>query len=396
MPVFTKKKLRSFVSGDVVLEVGEVITPLERLGARTISIKEENIKDISKPKNSTVEPDFDFSSCMAIPGFVDIHMHGYGGYSSSSTNFKEFKKMSEILPKHGVTSFFPSTMSQSKESLIEVAKAFKEAKRAEFSGSRMVGLHLEGPHLGKGEEKGVQYEGSLRPTDLSELEELVGASGDNIERLTLAPELEGALDYIEKAVSMGILVSAGHTDATYEEAIRSFDKGVKLVNHLYNGMRKFHHREPGILGAALTRDDIYAELIADLVHLHPAAIKLAIEAKGVERLVLITDSISAAGLSDGEYELGEQKIVVDDGVSRIEGGERLAGSTLTLDVAVRNLVNELGLELKDAVRMATLNPAELFDLYDRGKIREGCKGDIVIINESFEVVATILGGEVYS
>ncbi len=380
----------------MVLEVGEVITPLERLGARTISIEEGSIKDISKPKNRTVEPDFDFSSFTAIPGFVDIHMHGYGGYSSSAANVKDFKKMSEILPKHGVTSFFPSTVSQSKESLIEVAKAFKEAKKAEFSGSRMIGLHLEGPHLGKGKERGAQDGDSLRPIDLSELEELVNVSGDNIERVTLAPELEGSLNYIEKALSMGILVSAGHTDASYEEAIRSFDRGIKLVNHLYNGMRKFHHREPGVLGAALTRDDVYAELIADLVHLHPVAIKLAIKAKGVERLVLITDSISAAGLSDGEYGLGEQKIVVEDGVSRVKGGDRLAGSTLTLDAAVRNLVNELGLELKDAVRMATLNPAELFDLYDRGKIREGCKGDIVIINESFEVVATILGGEVYS
>lgn len=380
---------------DLILDVGDVITPVDRLEDMRICIKKGVIDEISKSENRRVEPDVDFSSCLAVPGFVDIHTHGYKGYATSSGRVKDLTQMAKHLPEHGVTSFLPSTVSETEEKLTEVAEAFKAADKTNYSGAEMVGLHLEGPHFGEGEEKGAQNVEVLRPPDVGELESLVEASGDNIKRVTIAPELDEAPEYIEKAVSMGILVSAGHTDASYEEAIDSFDKGVKIVSHLFNGMKKFHHREPGIIGACLTRDDVYAEIIADLIHLHPGAIELAIRAKGVEKLVLVTDSVSATGLPDGEYELGGQEIIVEEGVSRVKETGRLAGSTLTLEKAVKNIVEKTDLELEKAVKMATLNPASVLELDDRGMVSEGYLGDLAILDKNLEIVATIVRGEIF-
>ncbi|GAI22729.1 unnamed protein product, partial [marine sediment metagenome] len=256
------------------------------------------------------------------------------------------------------------------------------------------GLHLEGPHVGRGKEAGAQNVEFARDPDVGELEGLVEASGGNIRRVTLAPELPRALEYIKRAKELGITVAAGHTNATYEEAVAGFDEGITICNHLFNGMRLFHHREPGIIGACLVRDDVYAEMIADMIHLHPAAINTAIKAKGLEKTILITDAIATVGLPDGEYELGGLETVVKDGISRVKATGRLAGSTLTMDLAIKNLVTKLNLDLKDAVGMATSNPADALNLSDRGRLIPGCVANVTIFDSGFNVLVTIVKGKV--
>jgi N-acetylglucosamine-6-phosphate deacetylase len=229
---------------------------------------------------------------------------------------------------------------------------------------------------------------------VKELDELMNASGNKIKRVTLAPELFGALEYIKRAKEMGIVIAAGHTNATYNEAIDGFNAGVTICNHFFNGMRAFHHREPGIIGACLIRDDVYAEIIADMIHLHPATINIVIKGKGLDKTVLITDAVAETGLPDGEYELGGLETIVKDGISRIKATGRLAGSTLTMDVAVKNMVTKLNLDLKDAVRMATLNPANVLNLSDHGRLIQGSVANATVLDSEFNVLITIVKGNV--
>lgn len=385
------------MEGDLNFEVSEVLTPFERLENTQIIIEDGFIEEVNSGGGFSESSEERFSSCIAVPGFIDIHMHGYGGNDTSSANPEELKNISEGLVKHGVTSIFPTTVSESEETLLGVAEAFNGLSNSKVSGSKLAGLHLEGPHFGEGEEKGAQNPDVLRPPSVSELERLYDASGGTLERVTLAPELPGSIDYIKKAKSLDLVVSAGHTTADFDQTNKAIKSGISIINHLFNGMKSFHHREPGIIGSSLTNDDVYAELIADMIHLHPASIEMAIRSKGLDGIVLISDSISATGLPDGEYELGGQEIVIDDGVSRMKDSGRLAGSTLTLDEAVKNVYENLDLKLRDIIRLVSYNPAKAMGLQNRGKIEQGYRGDIVLLGRDLEVIATIVDGNlVYS
>lgn len=381
---------------NIILRVNKLLTPKKVFEKRSIEIEEGKIKKISSWGDvSSKKETLDFPDSIAVPGFIDIHTHGYGGHDVNSGKKKDLIKISESLPKHGVTSFIPTALSESPENLLNACRAFREAKKENYEGAEMLGIHLEGPHFGTGREKGAQNPKFLREPNVEELKKLNEASGGNIRRVTLGPELPGALEYIQTARELGIKVSAGHTHATYEEAIKGFDAGVTICIHLYNGMRRFHHREPGIIGACLTRDDVYAEMVADMIHLHPVAIQIAVGVKGLERCILITDSISVTGLPDGEYELGGQKTIVEDGTSRIKKTGRLAGSTLTMDEAVKNVIRELDFELKDVISMASLNPAEALGLSGRGKLAPDYLGNITILNSQLDVVATFIKGKLF-
>ncbi|MFX0171201.1 MAG: N-acetylglucosamine-6-phosphate deacetylase [Candidatus Hodarchaeota archaeon] len=202
------------------------------------------------------------------------------------------------------------------------------------------------------------------------------------------------MELIKYAKEKGIVIAAGHTNATYKEAILGFNSGVTICNHLFNGMRLFHHREPEIVRACFVRDDIYAEIIIDMVHLHPGAIEAVIKLKGREKVILITDAIAGTSLPNGEYELGGLKTFIKDGTSRIKSTGRLAGSTLTMDVAIKNMVTNLGVDLKDAIRMATSNPADALNLLDYGRIAQGCIADIVLLDLELNILTTICKGKV--
>lgn len=376
------------------LKVGKVLTPRKELDEVAIVIEEGKIKRLVPWDSASGDNALNYPEAIACPGFIDIHTHGYAGCDSTTDDSGNLLKIAESVPENGVTTFLPTTMSESEDVLLEAAEAFKEAKQRNGEGAEMPGIHFEGPYFGTGEEKGAQNPDFLRKPNLDELEYWYETTDGMIERITLAPELSGAKEYIEKAVEMGITLAAGHTAATYEEAMEGYSKGITISNHLYNGMKGFHHRNPGIIGATLTRGDVYAEMITDMIHLHPVAIDMAIRAKGVEKSVLITDSISATGLPDGEYELGDQEIVVESGTCRIKETGRLAGSTLTMDKAIKNVYSELNYDLTEVVRMATLNPATVLGYQDKGRLNPGCTGNVVILDSELNVLATIVEGKI--
>jgi len=379
----------------IILKVGKAVTPAQELGRVAIIIEQDRIKKVVPWSDIPRDEDvLSYPDAIATPGFIDIHTHGYGGHDATSGKDKDLIEITRSLLKHGVTSFLPTTMTASQDVLLKACRALRNVIEKDEKGAEILGLHLEGPHFGKGKEAGAQNVEFVRDPDVRELEELIEASGGNIRRVTLAPELPGALDYIMRAKELGIVVAAGHTNATYEEAVAGFDAGITICNHLFNGMRLFHHREPGIIGACLVRDDVYAEMITDMIHLHPIVINMAIKAKGLEKTILITDAIAETGLPDGEYNLGGLETVVKDGVSRIKVTGRLAGSTLTMDRAVKNMVTKLNLNLKDAVRMATSNPADVLNLSDRGHLIPGCVANITIFDSGLNVLATIVKGKV--
>ena len=379
----------------LVLKVDRAITPTEELREIGIVIEKDKIKKLVRWNEISQDNDvLYYPNSIAAPGFLDIHTHGYGGYDVTMNNVSGFVEISKSLLKHGVTSFLPSTVTQSQEILLQVCDAIKNAIKKEVKGAEILGLHLEGPHISTGKEAGAQNISFARNPDIKELEELIRNSDHNIKRITLAPELPGAVEYIKHAKKMGVVVAVGHTNATYEEAILGFDAGITICSHLFNGMRPFHHREPGIIGAYLARDDIYAELITDMVHLHPGTITAVVKLKGIEKLVLITDAIAETSLPDGEYEIGGLETILTDGISRIKATGRLAGSTLTMDVAVKNMVTQIGVALKDAIRMATLNPAEVMKLTNYGRLAPGFVADIVILDSELNILTTICKGTV--
>ncbi|MFB0500721.1 MAG: N-acetylglucosamine-6-phosphate deacetylase [Candidatus Hadarchaeaceae archaeon] len=378
----------------VVLKVGKVLTPTQELEKAAIFIEGDMIKEVVSwekiPRNKDV---LNYTDSIAAPGFIDIHTHGYGGHDATSGEEKDLIDFAESILRHGVTSFLPTTVTASQDVLLERSAMLRNAMEKNEKGAEILGLHLEGPCVGKGREAGVQNIEFARNPNVSELEELVKASKGNIRRVTLAPELPGALEYIRRAKELGLVVAAGHTNATFEEAIAGFDAGITICNHLFNGMRPFHHREPGIIGACLVRKDVYAEIIADMIHLHPVAISVAIKAKGPKKIILITDAAPQTGLPDGEYELGGIETIVKDGISRIKATGRLASSTLTMNNAIKNMVTKLNLNLKNAIRMATLNPADALNLSDRGRLVPGCVANVTVLDSKFKVLATIVKGK---
>ncbi|MHA2247804.1 MAG: N-acetylglucosamine-6-phosphate deacetylase [Candidatus Hodarchaeales archaeon] len=379
----------------LVLKADRVLTPLKELRNVAIIIEKDKIKKIVPWNEILQEKDvLYYPNAIATPGFIDIHIHGYGGCDVTMGKESCLAEMSKSLLKHGITSFIPTTVTQSQDILLKVCNNLKNVIKKEVEGAEILGLHLEGPYINKGKEAGAQNVIFARNPDIIELKELIKKSERKIKRITLAPELPEMREFISDVSKMGILVAAGHTNATFKEAINGFDAGITICNHLFNGMRPFHHREPGIIGAYFARDDIYAELIADMIHLHPKTIEVVIKLKSIEKLILISDAIAETNLPDGEYEIGGLKTVFRDGISRIKATGRLAGSTLTMDVAIKNMVSKLGLDLKDVIRMATENPAKAMNLSQYGCLEPGYVADIVILDSEINVLATICKGKI--
>lgn len=380
------------------LHVGEILTPLAHQRDVTITCREENIESI-KASSQTVEKaevDLSFPDGTAIPGFIDLHIHGYSGKSVNSGVVDDILDLARGVTQHGVTTIIPTTLSDTHTALLKACRAIADAKVTPHRGARIAGVHLEGPHINT-EQSGAQKDEILRDPSIDELTEYISASNQNIRRITLAPELSGAPEYINYANERDIAVSLGHTDASFETAIESFKQGVSAITHLFNRSGGFHHRKPGIVGAGLTSPDICVELIADLIHLHPATIDLTFRAKDYDSILLVTDSIHVTGLPPGEYELKGQSVILENGVCRLKHGGNLAGSTLTMDQAVRNIVGNVGVDLETAIRTASTNPAAAQGLSDRGRLEEGYRADITILDEDQTVIGTIIGGElVYS
>ncbi|TZE82949.1 N-acetylglucosamine-6-phosphate deacetylase [Calorimonas adulescens] len=323
------------------------------------------------------------------PGFIEIHMHGRNGYDTMDASFDAINGLSKALIASGVTGFLATTMTMPGENIKRAVRTVGESM-GKVEGARLLGLHMEGPFISK-EHKGAQPEDYIKMPSMDEFMSLCDGFDSIVKLITVAPETDGAVEFIRKLANMGTVISMGHTNATYDEAMKGIKAGAKSSTHTFNGMRGFHHREPGALGAVFD-SDIFAEFICDGVHVHFAALRTLLKIKGVERSILVTDSMRAAGLADGVYDLGGQQVFVKSGQARLADGT-IAGSTLTLDAAVHNAVEHLGVTIPEAVRMASYNPAKLLGLNDMGEIKKGNMADIIFFDEDINIKGMFIAGD---
>lgn len=378
-----------------------VITPREILSEASVVIEGEKILSVTAGKPAGEDFGSVFRGEFLIPGMIDLQVNGCAGADSAEASEGALRKMSVRLAAGGVTSFLPTLISAPEKELMSRLGGLSEVIDEPFPGAKPLGVHLEGPFLNP-ERRGVHPAEAIQPPDIRLWERYWKAVGGRILLLTLAPEMEGAFRLIDVVRERGVVVSLGHSLSDYETAIRAFQAGAGLVTHLFNAMGPFHHRRPGLVGAALDDARVRVSLIADGVHLHPALFSILAKCKGRERLVLVSDSISAAGVGsaprggDGWYHLGNLPLQVRNGVSRTAAG-RLAGSTLILDQAVRNLI-QWGEGREDAdlcgiIAMASLIPARTLGLKSKGRVEPGFDADLVLLGEQWNVLNTWRSGE---
>ena len=374
----------------ILLHVGKAITPKGEVANAGILIRDGEIEMVG-PRSGVELPggatEVRATDSTAIPGFVDVHIHGAGGHDVMEANETALSTITGRLAAFGTTSLLATTITASADdtcrSVEGIAKYISGQYQTNDARAEILGIHFEGPFLSK-ERRGVHPTEWLQLPSADLLQRFLQAASGNARILTIAPELLGAMPCIDAARSLGMVVSIGHTDATYEQARAAVAHGAHHATHVYNAMRPFTHRDPGVIGAVLTAPEVTAELIADGIHVDEIAMKVLLQAKGAQGVVLISDGTSATGMPDGEYMLGGLEVTVNGGVCRNAEG-RLAGSTLTLDRALRNIVG-LGIPFSDAVRMLTLNPATLLGIeFKKGALRTGADADIVLLNEALEI-----------
>ncbi len=379
-------------SEGVVLRRAKIVTPHGIVKSGYVAVVRGRIAGVGEEPYRSGEglDEIDLGGLTVGPGFIDTHTHGALGVDLSRASAGEIARLAEALPRFGVTSFVPTSVSLPREDLVRFCRSVLEASRS-AGGSRILGAHLEGPFLNP-EMAGAQNPEHMRPADVAELEELVRASGALVRSVTVAPEVEGAMELVRRAATMGIVVQIGHTKATYSKTLEALNSGASKATHLYNAMSGFHHRSPGAALALLRAGGTYLELIVDFVHVVPEVVDFTIDYAGHRRVVLVTDSTAAAGLPDGTYELGDARIEVVGGVARLAGRETLAGSTLTMDRAFRNVLS-LGYGLEHAFRMASTTPAESLGLaLELGAVAPGRRADLVVLGDAMDIAATFVEG----
>ncbi len=326
-----------------------------------------------------------------VPGLIDLHVHGGGGAQFNTTDPDEITAAARFHARHGATGLLATTVSAPLADLAGALGAFARA-RAGPAGRLLLGVHLEGPFVSVSRPGAMDPATFLDPGDAS-VESLLAAGGDNVTMMTVAPELPGGLALIQRLTRAGIIASVGHSDASYEQTVAAVSAGVRAATHTFNAMAPFHHRRPGLLGAVLDLPEVSCELICDGVHADPAALRLAYRAKGPAAIRLVTDAISATGMADGDYRLGGVAVRAHAGRATVASGDSIAGSTLTIDAAVRNAVRFLGVELSEAVAMASANPARLLGLEHRkGAIAPGMDADLTVLDDDLNARATLVGG----
>jgi N-acetylglucosamine-6-phosphate deacetylase len=382
-----EEEMRTIIKG------GKVITPLEVLEGADVLIEDGRIVAVGRGLASAgADEAIDANGHIVAPGYVDVHIHGSAGHDTMDGTREAIEGIARFLASHGVTSFCPTTLTQPVDAIMVSVRAVYECMENGIEGgAQPLGVHLEGPCIDE-KMKGAQPEKFITTASAMAYQQLFELG--NIRLITLAPEIAENRELIAFARSQGAAVVVGHSSASYEDLVEAVRLGVNHATHTFNQMGGLHHRKPGTVGGVLLLDEIYAEFIADGVHTHPATIDMIVRLKGPDKAVAITDAISGAGMSDGEYELGGQKIMVKDGAVRLGDG-RLAGSALTLDQAVRNIVKFTRASLREAIQMATLTPARSIGVSTRkGSLEPGKDADVVMLDEGLNVVSTMVGGEV--
>lgn len=353
----------------------------------------EDGKIVAIGKLDDVEPIFDTDG-VVLPGFIDEHIHGAGGADAMDGTEDALQTISEYVAKEGTTGFLATTMTQSPENIGKALKNVKTVReKGEYKGAEILGVHLEGPfispkHVGA---QPLEYVAKPAPETFDKYNEI---SGGNIKVVTLAPEVEGGLDLVKHLAKIGVVASIGHTGAKFSDVEAAVAAGATNVTHTYNAQTPLHHREAGVVGAAMLIDELNCEMICDTIHVSVPAIKIFVKNKPHDKFTLITDAMRAKGMPDGLSELGGQQVFVKNGEARLSDGT-LAGSVLKMNVAVKNLVEKVGVSFTDAVDFASANPAKNLGLYDeRGSIEVGKRADFAVMDKDYNILYTVIGGKV--
>jgi len=382
-----------------IFTAARLFTPVEEIRNPLLVVEDSQIVALSSRSSTEVPRDarlIDFGDAVLVPGYFDIHIHGGGGLDVMRATLAELPRLGQFLIKHGVTGYFATTVAAPLDATCAALERLADAIEAkEANGdspvqARPLGIHLEGPFLSH-KRRGVHPPEYLVAPTIEIFDRLWQAARGHVRMLTIAPEIPGAIEVIAEAARRNVCVSIGHSDAELPAAQQAVKAGARHATHTFNAMRPLDHRQPGILGEVLSDDSITADLIADGIHVSPEVVKVFLHAKGHERAVLITDAISATGMPEGRYQLGPIEVEVKDGKCTANGS--LAGSVLTMDRAVRNVTKFSEWTLRDAVRAATLNPAQAVGMTDsRGTLKPGTSADFTVLNSSGEVLKTIVAG----
>lgn len=372
-------------NGGVIVEKGKIIDVFE--GDPPIEAK--NFKEIDLKNN------------YLSPGFIDIHTHGGGGYDFMDGTVEAILKGASSHLQYGTTSIVPTTLTSTKDNLFQILDSFKEAKKQIYDGPNLLGIHLEGPYFSY-EQRGAQDPKYIRDPDAEEYMEILNYSND-IVRWTIAPEKVGALKLGRILNERNILPAIGHSNTTSEQVEKAYEQGYNLVTHLYSGMSMTHRidafRYAGVVEGSYLIDEMYVEVIADGVHLPSSLLKLAYKIKGPDRICLITDSMRAATMPDGNYILGNksmgQEVVVENGVAMLPDKKSFAGSVATADILIRTMINKADVPLQKAVKMATITPAKVMGVdKNKGSITAGKDADLIVFNNNIEIKHVMINGEI--
>ena len=369
----------------------KIITPSSRTDGVTVIVENGKILEIT---NAHLEPEpgsvqIEASNYFLCPGLIDTHFHGAMGKDTMDGDLHCLQVLSNYCAEHGVTSFYMTTWAASPEDILQAINNVKE-NRPKVTGAHIPGVHIEGPYINV-KYRGAQLQSMVRDPNPMEFQQWFDS--DIVKLITCAPEIPGAIRFIDEAVRRDIRISIGHSGATFDQVVEAANHGVTQATHLFNGMQGLNHREPGTVGGILADDRICPEIISDGVHLHHGVVKTVINAKSVKNVILITDSIRGAGLPDGVYEWKGQKFTVQEGIARTpEGG--LSGSTLTMDAALRNVMKFTGKPLEEVISMATSVPAQEMGLSKKGDVTAGFDADFVLLNQEYRVEKTLVNGKI--
>ena len=383
-------------SGTCVIRNARIVLPEQVISNGFLEIADGKIVKVAEgePSSSTSELVYDAHKATITPGFIDLHVHGGNGGAFTSIDPAEHNLAREFHLKNGTTSMLASTHTTEFSSLLAILKSLAESSRSNRNGSKVLGIHTEGPFISE-HKPGAHVIAQLKTGDLSSIEEVLSAADNFVSMVTVAPEIPGGLEAIKYLSKKNIITSIGHTNATYAQAVEGIKAGARSTTHLFNAMSPLAHRDPGAVGAVLDNEDIFAELILDGIHIHEAIFRIALKSKGVDRINLITDATSLAGLADGEYgEVPDRAVTKIGGKIVLSGTDTLAGSALSMNMVYQNAAKFAQLTLSELSKISSLNAAKILGKESEiGSLEVGKLADLVLLDAESKVCATMIEGE---